>query len=1562
MHPVQNKPNPLYLQRWEEIAKYKLNHQVIVDRIKSSEATFFTELHQSFDDWSSTSPRSLETLQRLIPVLKAAFNASRLHEQPLRVILERLLEKGDEGQILLFLDELQKNNLLPLILLPMHLQSAYKKNLVQVVLKMIGEKPGRFLNHGNFENGQTQLHLACKYNMPEVVVKLCELHIADKEKQDALGNTALHYACESGNINTIQYIGDCSDVSKMVNCQNQKKQTPLHLIIGTQTSSSGRLLLNIYQSNPFIEDDKGNNPFQYACQQGDIEAADTCYQAMRTSDVTKAKASLSQGLILACQGGHFAIVQLLVDEFFADVNHDQCSALKAALTNKRDKIAYYLIQNPQINIDVRKESIYVGQQEINTFLKIACESGADDSVVCEIFNKITLTQRDLYCACVFKKTRLIAFDQQKISWDDVNRIMYDMPFKDYLKSIGIELPSSLQTLLHLAGALNDVKLAKYLLENKQAAVDVQNSYKETPLFSACANGSLELVQILLEAKANINAQDDIGPYTPLSHASANNHRPIVEFLVSKGADIELGGDYKPLHKALRNNAFSCAFYLILKKALLPNISSETAVYFIRYTCKEEKNASDEEKQMVVEAILAKSFLNFRKEENHLHEMLCDIAKDGNYLVLKTLLLHRYMTATFIEEQLNKADQEGNTPLHYACESQSNLSVLLMINHGAEIDKPNHLGKTAIDLMIQWNLRPVLQWLWVEGELDPSKIHNSELKLSLLCQDATGTEDLVSSLIEEMLEDHDLSLPPYKDQRTYLHIACHYGNEDVAQILLINGVNLTSQDSFGELPLHLALENNLESIAGEMICRLKGHPCLNHADRQGRTPLHVACRKNARLAIQLIESGVNVNLLNATGRTPLHEAFDAQMEDVALALLKHGAIPDIADIQGYKPIVLALENGFGKIAYQMAQQSNDFELGQTKTKTRRCSLFKLACEKENWPLAFLLFTKGKGPYYLYQPLCSEFNYRAYRKGDQAIKGKINVEHIRNIELKSTVLHKALLKSDGALIASLITSFMETLHTCQRSKYGDKKELESMYKRDHRNRYPIHIACERGMVKEFESLLRAMVGDDISGQELSEELADELVTSAAKGRAKNVLNYLFPPMTVIEKHTKFYSRLKKNFEEARTFLELDNCNLSKTLSNSDEQKNHLSIHCEHGNVAYLQKQMLEVCNDKQLSAIAERLIGKYPELFLEVMYSRNRSKDLSYFNSISNRLLDDIYSISETIANGHFLMVPLLFALGLKEKIVSNEGLMPCWRSPHILNQLAMFQSWGVDLMQPNENGDPLHYACRYPHNANVVNHLLSKGLDVNQKNSYDSTPLHIACDNGATEELVNALLKAGADLKAKDKYGRTPLHIACDSQNYLLTKLILQTCIKRKEWDLLKISGGYSKNWADLEFMCQEPYAQKIQIGERVFLSHALVLIGRSSHFRHGFEAIGEEITMSSIHVAEDMPTEFFDKILLFFHTGVLEIDNERWLGFFKEVEFFDDKDLDLACREWLHDNYESLGDIEEAVKFFVTLGEAWEEELHLLLDRQKELRSPTKAPRAKKASTSKRKAAQLQTF
>ena len=56
------------------------------------------------------------------------------------------------------------------------------------------------------------------------------------------------------------------------------------------------------------------------------------------------------------------------------------------------------------------------------------------------------------------------------------------------------------------------------------------------------------------------------------------------------------------------------------------------------------------------------------------------------------------------------------------------------------------------------------------------------------------------------------------------------------------------------------------------------------------------------------------------------------------------------------------------------------------------------------------------------------------------------------------------------------------------------------------------------------------------------------------------------------------------------------------------------------------------------------------------------------------------------------------------------------------------------------------------NVAIIGSMLSRGLEINSKNSDGNTPLMIAALNG-NMEAVNYLLDKGADLSLKGKYGR-----------------------------------------------------------------------------------------------------------------------------------------------------------------------------------------------------------------
>lgn len=69
---------------------------------------------------------------------------------------------------------------------------------------------------------------------------------------------------------------------------------------------------------------------------------------------------------------------------------------------------------------------------------------------------------------------------------------------------------------------------------------------------------------------------------------------------------------------------------------------------------------------------------------------------------------------------------------------------------------------------------------------------------------------------------------------------------------------------------------------------------------------------------------------------------------------------------------------------------------------------------------------------------------------------------------------------------------------------------------------------------------------------------------------------------------------------------------------------------------------------------------------------------------------------------------------------------------------------------------LHLAARSG-NLPTVQQLLSRGVNVNQRNLFYTTPLHLACQNDRLD-VVNFLLKAGAAPEAPDEAGITPAQL------------------------------------------------------------------------------------------------------------------------------------------------------------------------------------------------------------
>ena len=97
---------------------------------------------------------------------------------------------------------------------------------------------------------------------------------------------------------------------------------------------------------------------------------------------------------------------------------------------------------------------------------------------------------------------------------------------------------------------------------------------------------------------------------------------------------------------------------------------------------------------------------------------------------------------------------------------------------------------------------------------------------------------------------------------------------------------------------------LRDAGANLEARTAGHP-------EGHTVLHYAARGSPRILSLLLEAGVNVNVENHGGYTPLHWAAIGGLkrtECVELLLLKAGAAVNVRTEGGYTPFDIALTKG------------------------------------------------------------------------------------------------------------------------------------------------------------------------------------------------------------------------------------------------------------------------------------------------------------------------------------------------------------------------------------------------------------------------------------------------------------------------------------------------------------------------------------------------------------------------------------------------------------------------------------------------------------------------------
>lgn len=138
--------------------------------------------------------------------------------------------------------------------------------------------------------------------------------------------------------------------------------------------------------------------------------------------------------------------------------------------------------------------------------------------------------------------------------------------------------------------------------------------------------------------------------------------------------------------------------------------------------------------------------------------------------------------------------------------------------------------------------------------------------------------------------------------------------ETAQVLIDANANLKVADDNGYTPLHYAVMYNQIGIT-QLIAT---HWCdIDAQDNEGNTPLFYAVTKDMAILQTLLNAGADKNGLNGKNRTALHNAVLKNNITNVRLLLDNGVNVNIEDIYGHTPIHYAQK---GSQIYNMLLES------------------------------------------------------------------------------------------------------------------------------------------------------------------------------------------------------------------------------------------------------------------------------------------------------------------------------------------------------------------------------------------------------------------------------------------------------------------------------------------------------------------------------------------------------------------------------------------------------------------------------------------------------------------
>ncbi|XP_054608520.1 ankyrin-3-like isoform X4 [Dunckerocampus dactyliophorus] len=716
--------------------------------------------------------------------------------------------------------------------------------------------------------------------------------------------------------------------------------------------------------------------------------------------------------------------------------------------------------------------------------------------------------------------------------------------------------------------------------------------------------------------------------------------------------------------------------------------------------------------------------------------------------------HVEVVAELLQQGANvdAATKKGNTALHIASLAGQTEVVKELVTHGANINAQSQNGFTPLYMAAQENHLDVVQFLLDHGASQSIATEDGFTPLAVALQQ--GHDQVVSLLLENdtkgkvrlpalhiaarkddtkaaallLQSDHNADVES-KSGFTPLHIAAHYGNINVATLLLNRGAAVDFKNDI--TPLHVASKRG----NGNMVrLLLERGAKIDARTKDGLTPLHCGARSGHEQVVEmLLNRGAPILSKTKNGLSPLHMATQGDHLNCVQLLLHHDAPVDDVTNDYLTALHVAAHCGH----YKVAKVIVDKKANPNAKALNGFTPLHIACKKNRVKVMELLLKHGASIQAVTESGLTPIHVAAFMGHENIVHQLINhgaspnTSNVRG----ETALHMAARAGQSNVVRYLV----------QNGARVDAKAKD--------DQTPLHISSRLGKQDIVQQLLTNGASPDtttssgytplhLAAREGHREVAAALLDHGASLGITTKKG--FTPLHVAAKYGK---------------MEVANLLLQKNAEPDAAGKSgltplHVAAHYDNQKVALL---LLK----QGASPHAAAKNGYTP---LHIASKKNQMEIattlLEYGASTNSVTRQGITPLHLAAQEGHVDVVTLLLARDAPVNTGNKYGLTPLHLAAQEdkVNVAEVLVNHGATIDPETKLGyTPLHVACHYG-NVKMVNFLLKNQAKVNAKTKNGYTPLHQAAQQGHTH-IINLLLHHGAAPNELTTNGNSALSIA-----------------------------------------------------------------------------------------------------------------------------------------------------------------------------------------------------------